>query len=443
MALEKKIWIWLCLFVVIALQIQITLPGSDSYTGLRLSLADVVLPLAGIIVAASLLLRKSHWPQWPSKWTIPALLMLSAVMLMGIVNGYFYTGEWSKWALFNKGVGWCILLSYFLLGAWITTNCTENILKWSLQGFVCFFCVTGLILIGVMFAEHVLTKYYLTSLEYPIQGFIDNRNVYALLMLCAGSFLYAGHKKMPELFPAMLVPVFSFLMPFFVMYNGSRVSWMAIALLIVSLTFIYKRDSLKKIILPFFTGLIISAGILASNLQDNNVFRGPITNLSDSYQYVKDTENSQLGNDAQAYPKKMSYVGDSNRLVISKHSLELWKTSPVIGVGIGTSQKEQVKDFGEILSVIDSTPLWVLTEMGLLGLLIFSGFFIFCFVTVWKSAKQNKGIYGTLSLGMVLSLIAFATMCLLHEFTYTRFIWFLLGLSMAAPINKHQERQEP
>ncbi len=443
MVLNKKIWMWLCLFLAIALQVQITLPGNESYTGLRLSLADASLPILGLAVLSSLLLKKSFWPQWQSKWTIPAVCILSTTVAMGIIGGYFYTGEWSKWALFNKGIGWGILISYFLLGAWITTNCSGHAVKILMQGFVYFFCILCLALIITMFTEHILTSPPLTPMEYPIDGLMDNRNVYSLLMLCVFGFIICGHRSVQELFPAWLLPSFSFLIPFFVLYNGSRVSWIAIAIIILSALFILGKNAVLKILLPFSAGLIICFGLLSMDLRDNNIFKGPITNLSDSYQYIADTEDSELGNDTQAYPKKMSYVGDSNRLIILKHSLDLWKTSPIIGVGIGTSQKEQLKDFGQILSVIDSTPLWVLTEMGLLGLLVFSGFFIFCFVTVWKSAKQSDGIYGVLSLGMILCLMTFGTMCLLHEFTYTRFIWFLLGLSMAVPANMRQERQEP
>ena len=428
--------------MAIAIQVQITLPGDEAYTGLRICLADLFIPILGLAVLASLLLKKSVWPHWHSKWTLPAMGLMSAVIVMGIVNGYFYNGEWSFWALFNKGLGWPVLLSYFLLGAWITTNCRTPCLQGFTRSFAYFFLLPAVALAGTLFLEHVLTKYYLSPLEYPIQGFMDNRNLYALLLVCCGGYIYMGHLKAPKLFPAWLVPAYSFFIPFFMMYNGSRVSWIVALVFLAGLIALYRKSSLKKILLPFAVATTICAAILASGLQDNNVFRGPITNLSDSYEYVTNTAPEEIGEDADAYPSKMYYVGDSNRLVIIKHSLGLWSTSPVIGVGIGTSQKYQTKDFGQILSVIDSTPLWILTEMGLVGLIVFSGFFIFCFVHIWKASKIYDGVYGVILTGALFSMVMFAVTCLLHELTYTRFIWLLLGLAMASPASMRQTPQE-
>ena len=60
-------------FVVVfalALQIQVTIFASDDYFGLRVSVADLLLPFAGLFIFVSLLNNKSNWPEWRGKYLI-------------------------------------------------------------------------------------------------------------------------------------------------------------------------------------------------------------------------------------------------------------------------------------------------------------------------------------------------------------------------------------
>ena len=89
-------------FLAIALQIQVTLFSSEDYLGLRVNLADFILPLLGLFILISLLLKRSVWPRWSGKFGYWAIALLSAAMLLACVNGYLTLGHWSNWALVNK-----------------------------------------------------------------------------------------------------------------------------------------------------------------------------------------------------------------------------------------------------------------------------------------------------------------------------------------------------
>src|SRR5690349_14436635 len=110
----------------VALQVQITLFKSDTYQGLRIGSGDLLLPIVGIMIAISLFLKRSAWPQWPKPFGWWALGAMTAVITFAMVNGYFVMGTFSEWAFVNKFIGWFVLLAYFGLASWFTTNYGER-----------------------------------------------------------------------------------------------------------------------------------------------------------------------------------------------------------------------------------------------------------------------------------------------------------------------------
>lgn len=452
---HHKYWIYLSVFLGVALQVQLTLPSHDGYIGLRLNLADLTLPIVGIIILISLFQKKSIWPGWLSNLTLPLLGLLSAVVCFGILNGYFFTGFWNMWALLNKGVGWAVLVSYSLLAAWITTNCPPEALKAFLKSFIYTFSVLALGNMFCLLIEHYTCTQDIFPMNYPTQGLMANRNVFALLFLCIFGFIMIVRGSDAIRFHPLFISAFLLLIPLFILYNGSRILWIAFPVIFISVLLLNPKNLFKGVFLPLIAGVCLVALLLSLGRPCNIRYIRPANNLLQAFEYVHNSNHSKPQQTAPAITAKdnppaastqplndLSYKGDAVRLINIKHSLNLWKQSPFIGVGIGTSHKKQIEDFGKILSVVDCTPLWVLTEMGVMGLLVFTGFFLFCFITLLRSVQTRHDIYDKLAKGTLLCMAAFAIMCLLHELTYTRFIWFLLGLALAMPAKRHLQTQE-
>ena len=128
--------------MAVALQVQVTLFTSDDYYGLRVSVADLLLPFCGLFVLYSLARGQSKFPRWSLPFTWLWLLALSAVMSIALINGYMNNGFLSNWAFINKYVGFYLLLSYLALGGWLITNGKNNVISLFVNVFVGFFVLT-------------------------------------------------------------------------------------------------------------------------------------------------------------------------------------------------------------------------------------------------------------------------------------------------------------
>src|SRR5688572_27136589 len=102
------VFLFVCL--VLSLQAQITVFGTPDYSGLRLSLADLFVPLGLAFAGFSLWKNKSLLPAWNVPRPFFWLGSLFVILLLASLNFYVLQGHWSLWALLNKTVGWLILI---------------------------------------------------------------------------------------------------------------------------------------------------------------------------------------------------------------------------------------------------------------------------------------------------------------------------------------------
>jgi hypothetical protein len=97
--------------------------------------------------------------------------------------------------------------------------------------------------------------------------------------------------------------------------------------------------------------------------------------------------------------------------------LAMFLQSPLVGAGLGAFMNAN----GGILQ-IHSTPIWLLAETGLIGLIIFATPAIRLFVASWREGRADPIAAMTVSV-----LLAFALMSSVHEMMYQRVLWLLLG----------------
>lgn len=432
-------WASLIIALGIALQIQITPFSSAEYMGLRLNLADALLPVFLLSCLSCAVKEHSGLPQWTWRFLPHTLFVLTLVMTASLFNGYLALGDWNTWALINKFIGWFVLLGYFFAGAWITHRFGSSGVALFLKSFL----YSGIaLLVAVMlslFAEHITNWEGKFPFNYPAAGLMDNRNAYAFLILTLFIFSTVFLHRESYSFLRFLAPLLWGLMPFFLLYNGSRILWVLFPLVALILIFMDKGRSLFITLLPFAAGCILVGLLMAQDMPWKIRYLSVADNISTLVDHSKEEGLSQENAQAEILHQKLSYKGDVNRILILNQSLALWKENPVFGTGLGVAQFHQIRENGKILSVIDSTPLWLLTETGLIGLGAFILFYFGLLVTLLRKGWGKEGRGEELYRTMTLFLIAFGAMSLLHEILYTRFVWVLIGLSFA--VAKYQSEK--
>jgi len=420
------------LLLAVFLQVQITLFASGDYLGLRLNSADFLLPGAGVFILGSLILKKSVWPQWKKPFGYWALILLSAVIVLGILNGYRIQGDWSTWAVLNKGLGWFVLMGYFMMAAWFAHNRAQDIRNWFLRPFVIFLCAVTIaeIFIRLLFI-HSIIEYFtvFSALKVPeLSGFMANRNAFAFLYLSTliVSAIFLLKKISLHPIESVAFRLMWLLLPVFFVMNASRSSALIFVPLMLFLIVSNWRFFLKTIAPLVLIGCLLLPLINKEGVSRQLRNYNTITLLTD-----RDAQNGSFNN---------LYVGDQARLVIINDSLKLLKENPITGAGIGSVFKYQnTLEDREFVAVIDNTALWVLAEMGPFGFIAFACVFFTMIVALSKNQSGDDKFNDVFSHSLIYILIGFGFFSLFHEILYSRFLWVFLGLTLAHPIFKTRQ----
>lgn len=108
-------------------------------------------------------------------------------------------------------------------------------------------------------------------------------------------------------------------------------------------------------------------------------------------------------------------------------ALNLWRESPLAGAGLGVALVSSPVSMG-YAQVIHSTPLWILAEFGLLGVLVVGGAFFSIAHYAWINCKVLLVRHS-----LLLLLAVFCLFSLVHEIFYQRIFWLTLGALLALP----------
>lgn len=410
--------------LAIALQIQVTILANDTYHGLRLSLADTILPLLGIVALVLTIRKNAVLPRWIIPYGGGMLAGLLCVMTISLMQGHSTTGVWSFWALFNKYIGFWILIFYFVLGGWIVTN-TKQYDK-TLQLFITVFCgffVTLLALTVILiFAQSVLHIEFSLP-RNPWSGYMVNRNAYMVVAVFVMICIVIVQSNEKSFMPNWISALFWFLFPFFLMHNASRTGWIVMGLL--ALGFFLKHPILcfKKVSLPVIAGVVLLAF---------SFYGAGIISPQGRYQYRHFTNLINPPDiDVETGRPMMMYGGDQKRLIAYEDGMQLYTQSgnPLLGAGLGSYKPFQIEKRGEFIDVMDFTGLWLLVETGLLGLSAFSAFFALCLFVLYQRWREKKAY--PIQVALLIFIPCFIGMSMLHELLYTRFLWFIMGLALA------------
>ncbi len=419
--------ILLAVICAVAIQIQASFFAHDGYLGLRLNVADFIFPFAGLGILASLVLKRSAWPAFGSRLITPLLASLSLWFGIALMHGLSI--EPSSWALYNKGVGWVMLLAYFAVGAWLIRNGGLRVLQIFVETFVLAFIAVLLLFVVLMGLEDIGLKSVESWPPKRLSFFLGNRNIAGFFCVMVLLFLHALPEKTVTVkrswFSALLV-AYLFILPYIIMSNGSRV-----LLVFTTLSFIYmlvtaSRHQWKRLVLPLLCGLCLIALPLVTHSAPQNWHKTSMKN----YSRLSDIP---LFEEVEA-PKDLRGSSDAMRVYIAKDALQQWQNHPVIGIGIGRYIQHQQSEIGFLMNIIDSTPLWFLVEAGLIGFGLLAAFFTAVMLALFRRLQEVPEQLRPLYKAVILILLLFAAMSLVHELLYTRLIWLLVGAFVSVPL---------
>ena len=305
---NRALYAFLC-FLPVALQIQATLFSNASYQGLRFNVADLLLPVAGTYILLSFYLKKSQWPKWDMKHTWLWLIALLGVMSVALVNGYISNGYWSSWALVNKYIGFIILLCYFSLGGWLSTNFSQ--LGLSKEWLVRIFCGFCLVILSLSFVSTLIKPLTTTPMwlgEFPWDGLMANRNAFMVLTIFTVTFMEAYRLSKQPILPAWSYALFWIIVPTFTVFNASRIGWIVGGVVLLGMLFKAPVHFVKKILPYLFIGCLAAyAGYLGSDKL--------IVKEGRMLQYLVDSVKQN----------EITYQGDQARFIALEDGLDLYR----------------------------------------------------------------------------------------------------------------------
>ena len=389
---------------------------------INLNLADPV-AIGGAIVFLSLYATK---PDRRRMWKIDhfeaMLIVASGTMLVGFLIGWARFGV-TDWALYNRLIGWFVLLSYVATGALIV-GATRR------MGLTVFLRV--ILIAGLTVASADLVLLFMAVVGLPVSAFLpqgpifgisgmsQNGNAFALQMsvvLAAACTLESHGRISPtiENTKSFILAIVILLMA--IIFAKSRTGYAAIAAILCGVIWLRWVRWQPVLIASVLALLLIG---LPWGLRMAGELAWGVPHLA-----AVQVDPAQIPKILMPTPKLWDVSSDAERWFTIKKGLELWFSNPIFGAGLGAFVHTVAVENG-VFQVIHGSAIWLLAEFGVVGTAIFStGFFILLW-SAWRGAK--RGALGGRTL--VLVLLSFALFQTSHDVFFQRIFWLLLGATL-------------
>jgi hypothetical protein len=380
------------LIAVTAVFFQLYIPAGK--TLLNVNLADPIAILGAVLFLYYFARRKS------SRWRMNGLnghvLIATVVVILAFLHGYHRFG-WNDWAFSNKMLGWFVLLCYGATGALIVASDRADfrLLIRTFVGTAIGVVMLDLILLVINTAIVRLPNGFI---QIPLDGFSQNRNAFAFILTLAVCCVFIMPRKLQPWVLGILLAGLCF--------AGSRACWGASAIVLV-LAILKRITSVRMIAL----GAIVAAVVIAL--------------ISALPELISEDLGSSVARRPGMWRSLVSPPSSNvERFKSILDGLELFRSSPIFGAGLGGYVATTAS--GERPVIIHSTAVWLLAEMGIIGLLAFAIPAIRILKREWMQPDPDAA-----AKLIILILIAFAAVSMVHEMLYQRTMWLLLGAALA------------
>ena len=400
--------------LAIAIQIQITLPlGVD---GIRLNAADPLAGILALLLLAGWIRNREQGPRWRFRLLVPALAALTVLLTMALILGRLRLGEWSSWALFNRYAGWFVLLCYLAAGTWLVRKTGRD----GTGIFAAMFTAAAGVLLLFPVARAVFLSWgvdiFPMAESQQMTGAMGNPNALAFVCIVAIAGLLV--RSLPIRLPGgeVIATILLSVLLLAVLYTGSRAAWLAtvIGLGAGAMTGMLMLRRLAMALVP---AVLVATLPLALGLGGQT---GPGTpGQVMAARLVAGFETDEVSN-----------VSANERLRLAQSAIGLWQEYPVAGAGLGVFLVRQ-EESGDRVQAIHNSALWILTEMGIPGAVLFGAAFVGIAIALW-SGGAARARDPTVAWGFLV-LVIFAVMAMFHDILYQRVFWLVLGLTLALP----------
>lgn len=395
--------------VLVFFQVHAELPGSLGLINLNMADPFAILALAAVSIHA---LSVRRFPVWRVQNFNVILALISVVLLMAFLRGLLEIGV-TQWAFAGRVFGWLVLLGYISAGYLMVAYAGAHGLRRLSETMI----ATGVVVVVLQ----IILRFFVhwgwienIPLTENFEGYAANRNAFVFQMLVCVALVLgyssarARHRTVGSAtmlisnrvlwkLSAYLFPSLLGLLLLGLILSGSRAGWLVGTI----------------VLLAAWGGRFAERRVVALGLLFAIVFWG-MTLIGGAI----------LGDAIQSAISASS--SDREHRESMTRAMDLWLQSPILGAGLGVFIEKSPLWFGHPL-VIHNTPLWILTEFGMVGAAVFGWAF---FNLVRSAFKFHTRRPACRILGMLL--LGFAGFCLVHEVFYQRIFWLVLGATLAS-----------
>lgn len=360
---------------IICLPVQVDIGGA-----FRIAPSDLFVILG--LFAAGFHLRVD--PRQFSSWHWAMLFIFVLASFVSIWRNGFIT----QYALLQKDIGFILLLlTYIML--------TQAVDSWErLYTLLRFFLISVLILNGIaLFSFFSGVKIPFMMQDGRLSGMLIDPNAYGGLLVTAFAIHIMTSGEKMKLLRGWASMAATITLAGGIIMTFSRSSWIGLFLVLLTLL-ITNPSRLIKI------GMGFSVAFIALLLYKGTAYLNVLGSMS--------SRPSQI----------------QSRLNIIEKAVDWIAQSPLLGIGLGTYNYE-------LRIIIHNTPIWFLTEFGLLGLFVYGGFIIWFFIVGIRSYRAADAIHKPIIMALLLSHAAMIGLSMGIEALFQRYWWFMMAMNAA------------
>jgi len=354
------------------------------------------------------------------------IISFGILIIYGLIVAQINSGI-GKSALMNKFIGYFILISYFLTGTYFINKYDKSKIFY----FICATIFSAIFIYFIKFSTmgylSYQTKYYLVWYYEHFNSLLYNRNAFAFALLMIFVLLcYINNKKYFAILTSFIL--------FLIFVSLSKTSLILISFFILILLFL-RKITMKQILL-----ILILFSVYTS--LHNFIFK------DQNLQKYNFTILDNLKNKEVVVPPQM-IARQINSIIIPRSDLinigiEIWKEKPIFGHGLGNTiymVYEKYKNKTEFPSTLEKTPislhntaLWLICEMGLVGLIIFTFYPMRLIYSLILSRIKKREYFNNQDLSFLSIIFLTILFSMVHDILYQRIFWIVLGIIISKSI---------
>ena len=398
--------------LAVGLHVQPTLLFAGSLV--RFSLSDIIALLLAPFAAWLMFQNRRLLKRIDVRVACGLLALATLVMSYGLVIGAQSNGGVTSWALV-KYAGWFVLLYYASLGILLSLSGGGRVIT----VFAGVFVAIHAALTGIFVVSASLGVGWMGEASPRFSGLMTNPNAYGLSLLCGIALLLVRSESFAARWPKYSTELLCGVLVAGVLFTRS-VGAVAGLIVAAGVFLIFSGKLVRLLRVLMVAAVVYGLPLAGSSLvkwagveQQFDIFGRGIA-------------------DKVVNPDDYAFSW-SARLASNGRALDKWQEAPWFGSGLGSFLVAETARAREDISPlqIHNTLLWLLAELGLVGLGIFISLFatasVMFFQKMCKLREHDPPQAGIMFAALMI-MAAWCVMGLAHELMYQRLPWFLFGV---------------